>query len=81
MPCGDFLQIVPQKNVFIYLALILSMICGRIVWGVVSFFLYGLSGSAFTMGLFMTGAFINGIPGIVVQIIIIPPIVMALQRR
>ena len=56
------------------------MICGRIVWGIVSFVLYGLSGSPFTWQIFMTGAFANAIPGIIIQIIIIPIIVIALKK-
>ena len=63
-----------------YITLILSMVCGRIVWGIVSLVLYGLSGTAFTWQMFAAGAFINAIPGIILQIVIIPPIIIALKR-
>ena len=56
------------------------MICGRIVWGIASVFLYRLSGSAFTWKIFMTGAFVNALPGIIIQIVIIPIIVIALKK-
>lgn len=72
-----------EKNgLFVYAALIISMICGRIVWGIVSYALYGLglSGSAFTWAAFIAGAFVNAIPGIILQVVIIPPIVIALKR-
>ena len=70
-----------KKNVFVYAALIISMICGRIVWGIVSYAVYvGIRGSAFTGADFIAGAFVNAVPGIILQIVIIPVIVMALKR-
>jgi hypothetical protein len=56
------------------------MIGGRIVWGIASLLLYGIKGNAFTLMFFLNGAFINAIPGIIIQIILIPVIVFALQR-
>jgi thiamine transporter ThiT len=77
---GILFKIFPKKNVFIYISLIISMICGRIVWGVASIFLYRLSGSAFTWKIFMTRAIVNAVPGIIIQIVIIPIIVIALKK-
>lgn len=77
---GILYKVLPKKNISIYISLIISMICGRIVWGIVAFALYGLSGSAFTWEIFMAGAFVNAIPGIIIQIIIIPVIVIALKK-
>jgi hypothetical protein len=77
---GLLYKLLPKKNVSIYASLILSMVCGRIVWGIVSFFLYRLNETAFTWEIFMAGAFLNAIPGIVIQIIIIPIIVVSLSR-
>jgi hypothetical protein len=56
------------------------MLCGRIVWGITSLVLYGLQGNDFTMKLFMSGAFINAIPGIVLQIVLIPALIYALKK-
>ena len=69
-----------KRKIFVYASLIISMICGRIVWGIVSYFLYGLSGTAFTWRIFAAGAFINAVPGIILQIVIIPLIVFALEK-
>lgn len=77
---GFLSRLFPQKNIFIYVTLIISMVCGRAVWGIVSFFLYGLNGTAFTWEVFMAGAFINAIPGIIIQIIVIPILIIALRR-
>lgn len=66
------------KSVFI--ALISAMISGRIVWGVVTFALYGIMGNTFTIAIFMAEAFVNAVPGIAVQLILIPVLVAALKR-
>jgi ABC-type sulfate transport system permease subunit len=73
-------KLLPKRKPFVYVSLIISMICGRIVWGIVSFFLYGLSGTAFTWQIFAAGAFINAVPGIILQIVIIPLIIFALEK-
>ena len=70
----------PGKAWSVYAALIIAMIGGRIVWGIVSMFLYGAANTAFTWQMFIAGAFINAIPGIVIQIVLIPVIVFALEK-
>ena len=77
---GLFHKLLPKKNVFVYVSLILSMICGRIVWGIASLVIYGLTDKAFTWQMFAAGAVVNAIPGIILQIVIIPPIIIALRR-
>ena len=60
---------------------ILAMIAGRIVWGVASLVVYTTAGNAFTWQVFMAGAFLNAIPGIIAQIILVPILVMLLTRE
>ena len=62
-----------------YIALILSMITGRIVWGVVMYVLMQTLGQTFTWQLYITGAFVNAIPGIILQILLIPAIVLSIE--
>ena len=66
------------KSVFI--ALITAMIAGRVVWGIVSMMRFGVMGKGFTMALFMTEAFVNAVPGIAIQLVVIPVIVSALKK-
>ena len=56
------------------------MVAGRIVWGIVQMILLGVSNNGFTWQMFMAGAFLNAIPGIIVQLILIPMIMVALNR-
>ena len=56
------------------------MIAGRVVWGLVSIPIYGIAGGSFSTAIFTAGAFTNAIPGIMLQIIVIPAVVMALSQ-
>lgn len=73
-------KLLPKKNAYLYLELILAMIAGRIVWGLAEIVLLGLSGSAFTMKAFLAGAITNAIPGIILQIVIVPILVIAVKK-
>lgn len=69
-----------QCVVSLYRCLIAAMLGGRVVWGIVQIVLSGVSGNAFTWQIFMAGAFLNAIPGIIVQLILIPTIMVALNK-
>ena len=64
----------------IYLSLVPAMVIGRIVWGIAQVILMGLSGGSFTFQAFIAGALINAVPAIVLQLILIPLIIAALQK-
>lgn len=70
----------PKKTSSVYIALIAAMILGRLVWGVVMVVISGVTGSAFTWAAFLAGAFTKAIPGIILHILLIPVIVLALER-
>ncbi len=78
---GILYKILPKKKPYIYVSLITAMLAGRIVWGISRLILYGLGKSEFGWAAFMSGAFLNAIPGIIIQIIIIPILVMALNKH
>lgn len=77
---GLLYNILPKRNSSIYISLISSMIIGRIIWGITQTILLGLSGNTFTWQMFIAGSIINAIPGIILQIIIIPLIISGLER-
>lgn len=68
------------KKFGIYLSLIVAMLAGRIIWGVAILFLHRILGNGFTWELFAAGAFLNAIPGILIQLILIPAIIFALEK-
>ncbi len=77
---GLLYRLLPKKTGYIYLSLIGAMIVGRVVWGVVQVIILGLSGSPFTWAAFWAGAIANAVPGIIVQLVLIPLLVMALKK-
>ena len=77
---GTLWKKLPRKRGVTYAVLLISMIAGRIVWGVVRVVLAGLSGSTFTWALFLAGAVTNAIPGIILQIVLIPVLVNVMER-
>ena len=66
--------------VSLYRALIAALIAGRLVWAAAQMILLGISGGAFTMKMFLTGAFLNAVPGIILQLVLIPTVMAALGR-
>ena len=68
----------PKKKGFLYLSLVLSMILGRVVWGVATFFCLGFD---FGLSAFLAGAVTNSLPGIVIQLVLVPILVLVLERE
>lgn len=77
---GVLYRALPKKTLHLYTSLLGAMLGGRIVWGIVRAIISGVSESGFTWAAFLAGAFTNAIPGIILHIVLIPPIVMALRR-
>ena len=64
----------------IYISLLIAMLAGRIVWGAVMMIISGINKSVFSWQMFVSGALLNAIPGIILQIVLIPILVFALER-
>ena len=79
--CGIAYRIFPKKKKYIYLSLIIAMIVGRVLWGIAMAVCMGIKGGAFTFSAFLSGAFIEAIPGIIIQIVLIPILVMVLDNK
>lgn len=70
----------PQNVLKVYISLIAAMLAGRAVWGLARGLLLGFGGSGFTMELFLAGAFINAVPGIILHLILIPAVMLLLDK-
>lgn len=71
----------PKKVGYIYVSLICAMIAGRAAGGAFKFLLLGLGYiNKFTFGIFVTSYITKTIPGIISQIVIVPPVVMLLEK-
>ena len=56
------------------------MLGGRVVWAGARVLLSGVSGQAFTWQMFLSGALLTALPGIVLQLIFIPAVMVAMDR-
>ncbi len=78
--CGILYKAFPKKMVFVYPNLIISMVLGRIINGVINFLITTSSDNDFVLESFITLTTVNAIPGIVIQLAIIPLVILALRK-
>lgn len=77
---GILFQLLPRKPGYVYISLVGSMIIGRIVWGIVTVIVFDAMNKPFTWPAFFSGAVVNAIPGIILQIVLVPVLIFALQK-
>lgn len=70
----------PKTTGSIYLSLVAAMICGRLAWGLTSVILYGALGNVFTIQIFIAKGFVDAVPAIILQLVLVPFIVIAIGR-
>ena len=78
---GLLYRCLPRKKWCIYLSLVISMLAGRLVWGFVQLCCVSFNVSAFGISAFWAGAVANAVPGIIIQLIFIPLIIMTVQKQ
>ena len=64
----------------VYPAMVLAMLIGRAVSGCANAILLGVGGKPYGMAAFLSGAFVTSLPGILIQLLFIPLIVIALEK-
>lgn len=77
---GFLYRRLPRRKSSVYIALLTAMAAGRLVWGAARFLCTGLQVSAFGLSAFWAGAVANAILGIIAQIVIVPLLVLTLER-
>ena len=70
----------PKTAIGLYASLLGAMLSGRIVWGCAMTVIYGITGTAFGWEMFLSGALISAIPGILLQLTLLPILVITLRR-
>ena len=64
----------------IYISLIIAMIAGRIVGGIATAIFYSVTSGVYSIALWATSYFVESIPGIAAHLIIVPVLVLTLQK-
>ena len=62
----------------LYVQLISAMLIGRAVYGVMNALIF--RAGAYSMELFLTAAFFTALPGIILQLILLPPLIFLLEK-
>lgn len=81
---GILMKIIHTRSVFvdIYASLIPAMLIGRIVGGLASALFYSSlsSGEHYSFALWFAAYFVGTLPGLILQLAIIPPLIIALMK-
>ncbi len=77
---GLLYKLLPKKAIYIYISLLASMVCGRIVWGIAQYVIAGINGTQFPFSAFWAGAVANAVPGIILHIVLVPVVIIALEK-
>ena len=77
---GLLYRLLPKRMGYLYFSLISAMVLGRLVWGLARTALAGVGGDPFTLKLFLTNGFINAVPAVALQLLVVPVLVVAAFR-
>lgn len=77
---GILYRLLPKKVPYIYVSLVGAMLGGRVIWGLARLVFTGLADTAFPFSAFIAGAFVQAWPGIVLQLLLLPLLVLALKK-
>lgn len=77
---GFFSGLLYRRLGRVYLSLIPAMLAGRAVSGLANWALLGMGGGGYTLSVFLAGAFVKPIPGIIIQLVLVPVLVKALEK-
>ena len=69
-----------KKNLSLYVSLIVAMICGRIVYGLI-FAALLFANNGVLRALSVAAAFVQGLPGVALQLVLIPAIITFINRH
>ena len=78
---GFIFLLFKKKNLTaVYVSLISAMLIGRVVKGIASAVCYGIISKSYTFMMFISGAFVEAVPGIVIQLLVIPAVLVAMKK-
>ena len=77
---AGLMMLIETKHLYadLYLSLVTAMIAGRIVSGIAKALIF--SAGNYSIAAWITGSFVTSLPGIIIQLALIPTIVFALEK-
>lgn len=78
--CGFLNKLINIKNTYIknYVVLVSSMIIGRVIYGIANALIF--KAGAYSLSIWISFAFVTAIPGIIIQLILVPILVSAIIK-
>ncbi len=77
---GTLYNLLPKRKSNLYLSLIISMVSGRIVRAFVMLCCVGFDVAKFDLSAFWTVVVVNAVPGIIIQLLLIPVLVSVAEK-
>lgn len=77
---GILYLVFPKKKRYLYLNLLISIISGKLIWGIMMFSLLSFDISKFGVTAFFMQGIVNAIPGLILQFALIPVLVMLYEK-
>ncbi|MEI3013903.1 MAG: hypothetical protein V8T36_03625 [Ruthenibacterium lactatiformans] len=68
-----------KRPLDLYIQLVSAMLIGRLVYGVMNALIF--SAENYSFAVFVSGAFVTALPGIVIQLVLLPAVVLCWKRR
>ena len=77
---GAMIKLIKTEKplVNLYASLLTAMIGGRIVYGLMNALIF--RAGAYSIQMWMTASFVTALPGIILQLLLLPAVVYALQK-
>lgn len=78
--CGLMMKFIKTKKTYVdlYISLGAAMLCGRIIGGIAKALIFARGD--YSLAAWATGYFVTSLPGIIIQLVLVPSIVFALMR-
>lgn len=67
-----------HKAVNVYISLICAMLTGRVAYGLLNALIF--KAGAYSMPVWLSAAFVTALPGIITQLLLLPPVAIALDK-
>lgn len=70
--------VIKNENIKNYAVLILSMLTGRMIYGIANMLVF--KAGSYSLSIWLTAAFVTALPGIVIQLVIVPLVVGTIKK-
>lgn len=77
---GLFIRLLPRRIPYLYLSLVCAIAGGRLALAAAKFVINGIAGTSFSFFGYLAANVTGALPGIVLQLVAVPPLALLLRR-